>query len=271
MSVLDYFKPVSSWTPEQVKDFIRERDDDAYTLLDVRQPKEYEKGHLPGAVLIPVGELDERVSELDPAKPTIVYCASGVRSRAAASILVKAGFGEVYCMAGGLNAWSGAVAEGSPEAGISWFSVAHSVEELAALAWVLEDGSELFYREMTEVIADPEAASIFAQLSKAEERHKSTVSGLFPLADFRALLNGYPKEKLMEGGMRVGEAFSWADGRTVGEVLDLCIALETSSYDRYQTLQRRVTLPQSVELFRTLAAEEKRHLRMLAGLLEDRI
>ncbi|MEJ2182557.1 MAG: rhodanese-like domain-containing protein [Nitrospirota bacterium] len=44
-----------------------------YALLDVRQPREYEKGHLPGAVLIPLGELRGRLGELDPRKPTVVY------------------------------------------------------------------------------------------------------------------------------------------------------------------------------------------------------
>ena len=44
-----------------------------YQLLDVRQPGEYEKGHLPGAILIPVRELSSRLAELDPAKRTFVY------------------------------------------------------------------------------------------------------------------------------------------------------------------------------------------------------
>ena len=73
MGVMDYFKPVTSWTPEKVRAFISENDDGSYNLVDVRQPGEYEIGHLPGARLIPVGQLEERVAELDPGKPTIVY------------------------------------------------------------------------------------------------------------------------------------------------------------------------------------------------------
>jgi rhodanese-related sulfurtransferase len=52
---------------------MREKNHDEYNLLDVRQPKEYEGGHLPGAKLIPLGELKDRLSEVDPNKPTIVY------------------------------------------------------------------------------------------------------------------------------------------------------------------------------------------------------
>jgi sulfur-carrier protein adenylyltransferase/sulfurtransferase len=73
MSVLDYFKSVSTWPAEKVRGFLNEKTPEEYNLVDVRQPKEYEQGHLPGAHLIPVGELPNRLAELDPAKPTIVY------------------------------------------------------------------------------------------------------------------------------------------------------------------------------------------------------
>ncbi len=73
MSILDYFKPVSTWPAEKIRQFLKEKNPDEYNLVDVRQPKEYEKEHLPGAKLIPVGELKDRLSEVDPNKPTIVY------------------------------------------------------------------------------------------------------------------------------------------------------------------------------------------------------
>jgi rhodanese-related sulfurtransferase len=73
MSVLDYFKPVSTWPPEKIRQFLNQKSSGEYNLVDVRQLQEYEQGHLPGAQLIPVGELRERLAELDPNKPTIVY------------------------------------------------------------------------------------------------------------------------------------------------------------------------------------------------------
>lgn len=69
----DYFEPVSSWSVEKVRGFLKELNPEDYNLVDVRQPQEYEQGHLPGAKLIPVGELHDRLKELDPNKPTIVY------------------------------------------------------------------------------------------------------------------------------------------------------------------------------------------------------
>ena len=73
MSILDYFKPVSTWPAEKIRQFLKEKNPEEYNLVDVRTPKEYEEGHLPGAQLIPVGELKDRLSELDPGKTTIVY------------------------------------------------------------------------------------------------------------------------------------------------------------------------------------------------------
>jgi sulfur-carrier protein adenylyltransferase/sulfurtransferase len=52
---------------------ISDHDPDEITILDVRQPGEYKDSHIPGAVLIPLAELSDRASELDPDKPTLVY------------------------------------------------------------------------------------------------------------------------------------------------------------------------------------------------------
>ena len=73
MSILNYFKPVSTWSAEKVHGFLKEKNPEDYNLIDVRTPKEYGEGHLPGARLIPVGELSDRIAELDPGKVTVVY------------------------------------------------------------------------------------------------------------------------------------------------------------------------------------------------------
>ena len=73
MGILNYFKPVSTWLPEKIRLFLKEKNSEEYNLVDVRTPEEYETGHLPGARLIPVAELPDRLSELDPKKTTIVY------------------------------------------------------------------------------------------------------------------------------------------------------------------------------------------------------
>jgi rhodanese-related sulfurtransferase len=73
MGILDYFKPVSTWRPDEVRQFLDQKSPQEYNLVDVRTTKEYEREHLPGAQLIPVAELETRWKELDQNKPTITY------------------------------------------------------------------------------------------------------------------------------------------------------------------------------------------------------
>jgi sulfur-carrier protein adenylyltransferase/sulfurtransferase len=73
MGVLDYFKPVPTWTAEKVREFLDRKSPQEYNLVDVRTPQEYEKGHLPGARLMPMGELENRLGELNPERVTITY------------------------------------------------------------------------------------------------------------------------------------------------------------------------------------------------------
>ena len=64
---------------------------------------------IPGAVNIPVGQLPDRTDELDPRRPTVVYCAGGYRSSMAASLLRQRGFADVSDVLGGYGAWVEAV------------------------------------------------------------------------------------------------------------------------------------------------------------------
>nr|WP_090343153.1 MBL fold metallo-hydrolase [Mycolicibacterium malmesburyense]CRL73999.1 beta-lactamase domain-containing protein [Mycolicibacterium malmesburyense] len=74
-------------------------------IVDVRNPGEVAAGTIPDARTIPVGQLPARLDELDPVKPTVVYCAGGYRSSVAASLLRQNGFGDVSDILGGYNAW----------------------------------------------------------------------------------------------------------------------------------------------------------------------
>ena len=87
---------------EEVYEIISSNQD--YIILDVRTPDEFNEGHIEGAVLIPVDELEGRLDELPVDKPIITYCESGGRSATAAAILVENGFTQVYDM-GGITDW----------------------------------------------------------------------------------------------------------------------------------------------------------------------
>jgi len=68
-----FLTPLKNLDAKKVQKFIDEHSEGTYTLLDVRQPAEYEKSRIPGSKLIPIGELTNRLGELDRDKPIITY------------------------------------------------------------------------------------------------------------------------------------------------------------------------------------------------------
>ncbi len=83
-------------------------------LLDVREPFEHDLCHLKGSKLIPLGELERRVGELDPTDEIVVYCHVGERSARAVDLLNSRGFRKAKNLAGGIRAWADEVDPGMP-------------------------------------------------------------------------------------------------------------------------------------------------------------
>lgn len=79
------------------------------TLLDVREPQEWEIAHLPDAKLIPLGDVPDRVNELDSSDEIVVYCHHGQRSQRAINFLRKVGFSRLKNLAGGIDSWAAQV------------------------------------------------------------------------------------------------------------------------------------------------------------------
>ena len=77
-------------------------------ILDVREPEEWVEYHIPGATLIPLGELEARASEVPLDREVVVVCRSGNRSQVGRDILLKSDFNQVTSMAGGMKQWSAA-------------------------------------------------------------------------------------------------------------------------------------------------------------------
>lgn len=77
-------------------------------LLDVREPSEWDVAHVEGAVLIPLGELSTRISEIPTDKDVLIICRSGNRSGQARDLLRAAGLNRTTSVDGGMNAWMAA-------------------------------------------------------------------------------------------------------------------------------------------------------------------
>jgi len=86
-----------------------------FELIDVREPFEYEIAQIDGAKLIPLGEIAERLDELEREQPIIIHCHSGMRSAQAVQLLQERGFAKVYNLEGGIDAWSDQVDPNVPK------------------------------------------------------------------------------------------------------------------------------------------------------------
>lgn len=76
-------------------------------IIDVREPAEYAFGRIPGAVSIPFGQLEGRISELDPSKEYMIVCRTGNRSDMVCQILSEKGFNHIKNVVPGMSEWSG--------------------------------------------------------------------------------------------------------------------------------------------------------------------
>lgn len=85
---------------------IKDRDD--VFILDVREPYEYEAGHIPGVTLIPMNDVPQRLSDIPTDKTVIVTCRTGNRSSQVTDYLRQQGFDNVHNMAGGIVDWEAA-------------------------------------------------------------------------------------------------------------------------------------------------------------------
>jgi len=91
------------------EELVRKLGDENIVILDVREPAEYAFGHIPGAVSIPLGELEGRLAELKCDDEIYVICRTGNRSDMAAKMLAERGFKHVWNVIPGMSVWQGPV------------------------------------------------------------------------------------------------------------------------------------------------------------------
>lgn len=198
-----------------------------------------------------------------------------MRSRAAAAVLKGAGFREVYSMAGGIDAWHGGVALGSPDRSVAYFLEAASLDHMLALAWSMEEGALRFYSAAAEKSTTPEAETLFQQLVTAEIHHKASVEKLrerlAPGESSFDELVGEPNlvGNIMEGGFSTEEIIKRYAALDPEDVLAFAMAMETTSFDLYLRLGRTVKEDEATRAFQSLAHEERKHLDRLAQAMDQ--
>ena len=271
------FTPVKSINADETKTLIAGQTEGAYTLLDVRQPGEYESEHLPGAKLIPLPDLKDAFSQLDSLKPVIVYCRSGSRSLAAAQLLSGLGFDEIYNLEGGIMGWQGLKAHGPKELNLDLVRGDETPPEMIALAYGMEMGLAIVYRQMAERSDDPELKSLLTMLADIENQHKKRLLEILaeidsPVSNTDAYEAGL-RSSILEGGfglddfMKENESFFGS----VQGVLDLAMMLETQALDLYLRFAEKSSDERTQKVLFSIADEEKAHLGSLGDLMNKKI
>jgi rhodanese-related sulfurtransferase/rubrerythrin len=272
-----FFTPAESLDSDQAKAFLAEHEEGTFTLLDVRQPGEYQQEHIPGAKLIPITHLTDSMEELDPEKPVLVYCAVGGRSRVAAQMLAGRGFKHVYNMKGGIQAWEGPVAEGPVELNLDLVRGDETPQEIIKLGYGMEQSLGGFYRAVRTNTANEELAALLDKLASIEDKHKEYLLNLYnSIESFPVDREAFQAEVLatvMEGGfdeaefMRKNEKYL----HTVPSLLDLSMMLEAQALDLYLRFAEKVQDQETARVLRKIGDEEKAHLEALGRLREKAV
>jgi rhodanese-related sulfurtransferase/rubrerythrin len=269
---------------DEVQSFIREHSEGDYVLLDVRQPGEYALEHLPGARLIPLPQLADSLEGLDAAKPIIVYCAVGGRSRMATRLLANLGFKEVFHLQGGIQAWEDRTATGPREFHLDFIKGDESPEEIIRMAYRMEEGLKKFHEAFHARTHDAALRGLLTGLIKAEESHERTLLELRPkdfLGQSPPASEALPDQIgeitdsgriLMEGGidmddfMKQNELFL----KDVSGYLDLAMMIETQALDLYLRMAADSRNELTRKILYRIGNEEKAHLTTLGKYLNER-
>jgi len=268
---------VTRLTPGEIKAILDRDKKGEFLLLDVRQPEEYEAGHIPGATLIPLGEVETRHGELDRNRNIIAYCRSGRRSMAAAIALCGLGFKGLYHLDGGILAWPYETIAGIPEARPDLVTEAADVRDVLVLAIKLEKGSRDFYVAAADRVGSPELRETLQMLAEAEEAHMRKLyqraASLLPKGAIAPLekLERELKVEHMEGGIEIAPALAEVQAKFADEMEALEIALEKEymSYDFYKRASMLVANPDAKTTLHELAVEERNHADMLLMRLAE--
>lgn len=262
--------------PDELEEFRAKTRERNYQLVDVRQPREYNEGHIAGAMLVPLPEIEDRLEELDPDKNLILYCRTGGRSAVAATLVKDAGprQGRIYNLVGGIAGWEGKQLKDIPH--LELFPRDMPLAQTLFRAMNMEKGACLFYRSLEAEYAGTELGSMVTELVEREERHARSVFAYWrqhataPTEDTFETLFERLDGRIMEGGKPISAwmARLGQDPKDrVLRMLELACEIEYYSYDLYRGLANRDRASEAAQTYLTLAEQEKGHARVISKAL----
>jgi sulfur-carrier protein adenylyltransferase/sulfurtransferase len=277
MNWRQFLTPVKSIDANQAKAYLADKKVDDVTILDVRQPKEYATGHIPGAVLAPLPDLTDHMERLNRDNPVLVYCAVGGRSRVAAQLLSGQGFKNIINLSGGFKSWSSDVAFLGEEKGVALFDGVTSVEQALTVAYSLEAGLKSFYDSMALKVESESARQLFQQLSQIEVKHQDRIleqyTALTGQAVSRDAFEAQKLPEVVEGGLTTEEYANllMPSYETLTDIIELAMSIEAQAMDLYLRASQKAQNEDGKKALIQIANEEKTHLARLGQLMEETI
>lgn len=270
MSIPTFFNII----PEEMKAFQQKNREHDYALIDVRQEAEYQSVHIPGAKLIPLDLLEDRMDELPRDREIFFYCRSGVRSQAACISALSSdhSFKKITNMTGGILAWQGHALTGMPK--IEVFQNDLSESRLLFKSMDLEKAAEQFYEYLLQHHPDPRYIDAVTQLANAEVAHAKTIYEYWKHTvddptPFEILYQGLGGE-ILEGGEPLEQAISRIDSgesKTCMNLMEMALIIELSAYDLYRSMADQHEDASARQAFLHLAQMEKNHIQTVADIM----
>jgi sulfur-carrier protein adenylyltransferase/sulfurtransferase len=262
--------------PDELRRYINANPEKDYLLVDVRQPPEYGNAHIPGAMLLPLPELESKLFSLPPDRDLIFYCHVGGRSLAAADLAIGAEVTEkrVFHLDGGIMAWDGKVLPGFPR--VQVFDKSVGYDALLMTAMELEKGAFRFYGHLQTTWPDAPFSTTVAQLALAETAHARAVYGFWRQAvsdppAFDDLFDGLTGD-ILEGGESLADVLDRiqnAEDNPCMTVLETALTIEYAAYDLYRTMAEQVESDEARQAFLSISQAEKAHMRKLTAAIPD--
>lgn len=268
MNWQSFFKENKEITAEQARELMRSRPAGTLQLIDVRQPREYEEAHIPGAILIPLNELPRRIEEIDRERETIVYCRSGVRSMAACQILGDNRIPHVLNLRGGILQWQGRRVGGEESRGLEYF-VQGEFKSAFEMAYRMESGLKQLYLLAEDKVDDAAGRELLQYMARLEDGHMARLRSRYSMKAVD--LPSEDAVEVAEGGMDfrdLAESFNAHLGSRE-DIIQLAMQLETQALDLYSRLARRHSEPALHAFFLQMAEEEQNHLDRLAQEMDS--
>lgn len=267
------FEKIVSLTTAEAKQYIESSATDAYQLIDVRQPEEYMKQHLPGSLLVPLNDLIEEKVVLDKTKPTLVYCTRGERSLAAAQWMVNQGFVDVRHIEGGINDWIGNKAFGHFELNLNLIKQDTDFPDAISMAYAMEEGLRLFYMELARETKEEFFQKLYRKLASFEVEHKAELADKYRIAEGKEFIQKEMDERqdqIMEGGGNADITLirTLANTEDITDVFGLAMAFEIQAFDFYFRLSQHSVKPDVKQFFLEMADAEKSHLAFIANEMD---